>query len=710
MSREESVLQPLLAHLFGPVLARIIADAAQAQESERVVIVGQGEMTGPKSWAVQQEGWEDDHGDVVHDPLPTIDLHSWTSEAAFREQQADGWDVLVAFPPNNPRNQSELQGFLQAAHDTARDRARASLVLPTGLLAGHRSGVRQALLETGSVASLIFPPKDSRSTIPRVHGGVDVAVTQWLPADRTESTEVVAVSSLRDDERRFQVHLSADRPWSVPALDPERAKRIDQWARKGNARRLGEIAGFPRPDAHAGDVSAVLAPQQITKNGIDLDVESPRRQTRSDERLVTLQEGDIVGRTLGNPLWTVVALDELGDGLAAGRHVTVIRAHDLDPKFLVAFLRSDAATWQFEEAAAASTVPRVTVSALRELLVPSLALPDKALTSDDPVARFRAVSSGLADELQSRYSAAFDHPSDPHVGEALADAVGDAAMATELVERVSDPLHRARQFLPHPLARTVRVYENHRRIGSPADVYQDLLRFGETAIILLGAVGLAYRTGHAHQELSAQWSENFERSGVSLGAWLKAANDGAYTARCNEEPLGGLARAMSTKSSLNRLLDQFLEARNEHAHGAGPRSPYEYEQAIFGLEELLHRAVADLAPLARSEWFVVEGLDWSARTGTFTLFGRSLSGDHPDFDNWTSERDRPLESGQVHVRLGSLDLPLGGFCLLRSCSVCLHEELYYPDRLRGSMVRLRSLDRGHQSEMALAETRLPVKD
>jgi type I restriction enzyme M protein len=157
------------------------------------------------------------------------------------------------------------------------------------------------------------------------------------------------------------------------------------------------------------------------------------------------------------------------------------------------------------------------------------------------------------------------------------------------------------------------------------------------------------------------------------------------------------------------VLEAFLEARNEQAHGAGPRSSYEYEQKILDLEDSLNVAIEELAPLERSEWFVVDHLDWSARRETFTATGRSLRGEHPDFELWVGERHAPLESGVVYVRLGSTDLPLGGFCTLRSCSRCLHEELYYPDRLRGSMVRLRSLDRGHERDMPIEEVGIQVR-
>lgn len=157
------------------------------------------------------------------------------------------------------------------------------------------------------------------------------------------------------------------------------------------------------------------------------------------------------------------------------------------------------------------------------------------------------------------------------------------------------------------------------------------------------------------------------------------------------------------------MLNQFLAVRNENAHGAGPRSPFEYHQAAIKLEEALHSAVEELAPLARSDWFVVEQISWLEAHQLFAVRGRSLKGDHPDFERWSDEREAPLVDDRVYASLGELTLPLAGFCQLRACSVCLHEELYYPDRMRGTMARLRSLDRGHQTEVTLEETGLPLQ-
>lgn len=145
----------------------------------------------------------------------------------------------------------------------------------------------------------------------------------------------------------------------------------------------------------------------------------------------------------------------------------MIRPEQIDTAVLLAFLRSDAASLQLEVAELGSTIPRTSPRALRELLVPTVLLRGVAAHSDDVIRGFRAVSAGLADDLSARYRSAFDAHKGQAIVQALADAVGEAEMALDLVRRATDPLHRARQFLPHPLARILRSYDNNLRGGTP---------------------------------------------------------------------------------------------------------------------------------------------------------------------------------------------------------------------------------------------------
>lgn len=727
-NEDSYALQPLLTPVFGASMSRLIAQLANAQAGERVIILeperGDGGVRrpawAPTGWAAGEDLAGYDTGDTGPDPLPLIDFLAWTDAATAAAELQAGWDVLIGFPPQGgPQKEDPLGGFLRVIARMARAKARAFLLISQGLLSARSpQAVRQALLDAGAIRTLAVAPAGHRQIMQGLPISTNVGLVHlaslrepdYDSGRRRPATRVVRIPYGFSERSSFEVELPADAPWSFEALDPERAQQIDRWASRSNAVLLEEIAQLPRgSDPPHG--SKLLHPRQITELGIDPQLEvddSPGELRGRRHPVVVLQPGDLVARTIGEPHWTLITEEDLEGVLVAQKNkVTVIRPTAVTPRYLLSFLTSTAAARQLETLVAGSVIPRVPPTALRSLRVPMLEVTEDSLADRDPVRDFRMLSSRLGAELDERYRTAWDETSADRVSSALREATSDAAMASELLSQVTDPLTRARAFMPHPLARIIRVYQNLKKTGGhDPEVHARLLLFGETSVILLGTIGLAYCANYRNLGLDDEWTDRFPR-GIALGTWLRAANASAEQARRTKDSLGGLATALSTNSPLNKTLDAFVAARNDVMHGAGPHSPIEYQMRISELEELLNDAVEQLAPLARSEWFVAERLTWSSRSKRFAAFGRSLKGDHPDFETWAEERTEPLDDSVIHMRLGGVELSLGGFCLLRACEQCLHEELYYPDKLRGSMVRLRSLDRGHQNEVPFDTTGLP---
>ena len=702
--QQDNNLESVFMFLFGPLIGRHVSQLAQARPGERVVIIRDEEDL--KSGPLPELPVGDFDESPIEDPLPVVDIVDYTSGEALARRLSHGWDVLVVAPGIGTFGmRDDPMAVIQAALPSASAKARAIFMLPAARLA-QRHPAKELLTTYGGIRRLIFtlstPPRAMRSQPSRL------ALVEWAPHYEGGPAEVIGLARTGDEEARFQTVLDPLLPWTVRALDPAEAEKLQRWADIVGASPLTEVAELLQASREDATASRVIEPRQITPNGIDFSIEPPADDERERERerpsrLIRLAAGDIVGRSLGEPHWSLVTDEIAADGLVAHpQRVLAIRPRAIESSLLLAFLHSDAATRQLVDESA--TIPRVRTENLRRLRVPTGI--QTSGTVVDGVRGFRATSERLANELETRYRTAFDSTDRGQIQESLADAATEAALALELVERATDPLHRARQFLPHPLARTLRAYDNDRDTANSQDVYGDLLRFGETAITIVGIVGLSYMTEVLRQTVNVEWAHALKR-GVPLGRWLDCANEAAKAARISKEPLGGLATALSTKSPLNNALESFLTARNNQAHGGGPRSPYEYERERSELEEHLATCVDQLVPLARSEWFVVSSLHWTSQHNTFRVLGRSLRGDRPDFARWETTRAAPLETGVVYVELGALTVPLRGFCQLRSCPTCLNEELYYPDKVTGSMVRLRSLDRGHQAEVSLHEIGLP---
>jgi hypothetical protein len=710
---DEPALLHLLTHLYGSAAGRFIASSAIAQPGETVVIIlPDAPYETPTGLATEERGayvaWE-----PPADPFPTIQFCTWQGRhASFAPSEIEAWDVVVGPLPGGMGFSSTSSDLLATLTRTARPHARAYLFVPTGALARRQPDVRDALASTGYISDLAFPVERPTVRKDGLGTSLSMAVVRWV-ADTSNTGDSTRVHALgAEHQRPFEVTLDPARPWSHGHLDPRLQQKISQWAQRGEAQPLSDLVEFPRPQVEAS-FGQILETWQITPRGIDLMVQAPerprkQRQREQPPRVVVLAEDDIIGRTMREPHWARVdkATAELGLAVVPN-HVLVLRPKRVDSRLLAQFLSSDAAELQLAPHRQGDQFNRVNRQALGELLVPSLQVSPALLRDPDPLLEFERLSTELVEDLRQRRRQAFDHPDAAHVSPALSDALGDAEMAGELLRRVVDPVQRAREFLPHPLARLLRVYNNHQRTDDPVAAYRTLLNFGETLTVLLGVVGLSY-ISHAQKPLPRDWLEGFRQGGVSFGHWLDATRSGAETARRDGEALGGLAQALSSAGPLMQALEAFNSERNNSAHGHRPQTRRDFLERTDVLDEQLQIAIQELGALSRSQWFAIERLELDQTSQLFTMTGRALKGEHPDFDTWIEKRQQPLATGVVYARIGDLNLPLNNFCRLESCPTCGHDELYYPDRRRGNTVRLLSLDRGHRLEMPVGADSFPV--
>lgn len=245
MPDREPTLQPLLAHLYGSVFGRVLAEAAAAGPGDRVIILN-AEPTGPDGWALPDKvaigtGTE---GDSPADPLPVIDFVQWRGPAEFR-QVAVGWHVLLGFPPFGQQREEDTLTFLEVAREAAHPSARALFILPATLVSRHSTVIRQALLLTGRVRSITFATARSASPKPGLpfHPSMPVALVRWDPGGVTSEPATVGTA---EAGAAFSVKLSAKQPWTLAALDPERAQKIQRWASVAGAKRLEDVAPLVR--------------------------------------------------------------------------------------------------------------------------------------------------------------------------------------------------------------------------------------------------------------------------------------------------------------------------------------------------------------------------------------------------------------------------------------------------------------------------------
>ena len=221
-------------------------------------------------------------------------------------------------------------------------------------------------------------------------------------------------------------------------------------------------------------------------------------------------------------------------------------------------------------------------------------------------------------------------------------------------------------------------------------------------VLSLGIVSLAVAADRGYQDSSlTAWAEDISRGGVSLGHWLALTRNIGRLAREQNDPAAGLARATLTRrggSGLLSDLNELIEARNKIRHGAGPRTRLETEQSLRKVEDYVFSALSNSTFMSSVEWVLVDSLSWNPSSDDYAVTGLSLMGDHPDFEPTSFTSVSPLAK-QLYLRTAEGEsVPLEPFCKLLDCPQCKSPELYYPDRLKATVVVLKSLDRGHETE------------
>ena len=631
----------------------------------------------------------------VEDPLPIVEFIDPGSVPRLSAS-----DVLVGELPTSAPHKSYggvPDRFLSELVRPGGDEigAVAVLLVPAIPLRSRRSDLRELLQSLGAISDVAFVSLRMAHRSPGLRR--PTAIVRLVLGQPPQPTRVSTVDPAEETEP-FEVMLDAGVPWQIAALDPLRAQRIEQWKARTQARPLFEVAVLDPRDRPLSENAQVFSGRDITESGLQLqDDGGPARLGDRGPSPRAVLPGDVVGRASGRQVWTVVD-DEAEDLAADPMTVMVIDPGPIDPWLLAMFLQSESAQLQFEVLLGPDGEPRrMSPSDLQRLFIPA-ALLDARIGPE--LQLLRETCEELLGNLKVEAEAVFSLTRTEDAVRQVTEVQRDAAQAQRLIGEVRDFRARAQQTLPHPLARVVRRLQMAERKENPREAYEELLGLAETSTIMLGAVFAAFRrhVGAEDDDEFVMWRQKVAQGGASMGHWLALARKGSELARRSDHAVGGLAHALRTSGPLLSALERLLEQRNDDAHGAVPRTPYEFQVRLDNLTPLTVDVLEGLAALTHGEFFYAEALEYQ-QSGTFTVVGRDLTGDHPDFAPWRRSIDEPLPTQQIHVTLGQETFSMGPYCRLIACSICMREELYYPDKTVGSTLRLRSLERGHGAQL-----------
>lgn len=257
-------------------------------------------------------------------------------------------------------------------------------------------------------------------------------------------------------------------------------------------------------------------------------------------------------------------------------------------------------------------------------------------------------------------------------------------------------LTRARQTLPHPVARSVRAFQ---QADTPKDQYEAMLDAAENLALTacVTAAALLHRTGRdAGSGVLSELRNAYVGRGAMFGTWtvgLQRVCDEA-----TEHPHLLPVRFASGVAGMVDDLRALKTERNRTAHGDKPLSQPESALRVAECREILEHALRAAQFLEEIPWLCIASCDYRQRTRNFHVVARNATGDHPVFERQTYEWDEPVAGDAFYLLAPEGRVPLSPFVTYTFCPQCRQTETCYASRVpkRESHATVKSFSRGHE--------------
>ena len=504
--------------------------------------------------------------------------------------------------------------------------------------------------------------------------------------------------------------LPRGEPWVYDLYSPQSMALQEDLRELGELRLLAELADFPRtihavarrgslldPDGEEG--VPLLEGRNITLNGNVL-WDQTRHRIRESEEL--LMPGDICLRAIWNPTAQLVSaqIPLAAPPLAAGNSLVVLRkkeeASEEEWQVLRDYLQSPRAADLMAPRALGSI--HLNRKALGELPVP---VPDEALR-----AALRRLTEAAADfeswrdETERQKRGLFDYPAS-QAGRLHLMQAGKRARQRQKAGRSVESLgFRIRTQYPYPLAYRWRAVEARAR---GLEDYQSVLDCAEATICylaLLAIIGAQVPDVHIGK-LVAIGRRLVERGkGVGLGDWIAVLREVGTSKHFRDLKTFPFPEVLTvlTDEDTNGAVQRLQEARNDQAHGRGPKGA----AVVAAIEDRL----PDLERLLQSAEFLTEypfrfinETKRDSLSGLTRIGYRDLMGDHVLVPLvWDEHESCEIEAESVYFvdRVGRYHLARPWLvwmtCPERRLKGAFHLERY--DKKCDTVI-LKSLEHGH---------------
>ncbi len=271
-------------------------------------------------------------------------------------------------------------------------------------------------------------------------------------------------------------------------------------------------------------------------------------------------------------------------------------------------------------------------------------------------------------------------------------------------------LARARNTMPHPVARAVRTLQ---QAHSGKEQYEALLDAAETLSICVGVTTAALLRTRGEQsgdgavpgdekalrQVSALRG-SLLRSSATFGTWTNWLEAVVHLAVSRPAAMPAALTALYDGTSGPALvghLNALRVERNRAAHGDKPQSRGESALRVREIRPHFEQALVRAEFLTESPWVLTVSSSYRPATRTFDVVARDVMGDHPDFERRRFTWAEPVATEVFYLLSAGTPVILSPFVASLFCPQCRQMEVCYAAWAGKDTgpAHLKSFDRGH---------------
>ena len=422
------------------------------------------------------------------------------------------------------------------------------------------------------------------------------------------------------------------------------------------------------------------------------------------------RSGDLLIQRIGSTPKACLATEDINDVLVSDTVYLVRLGNDSHrlASYLVEFLNSSPGQALLQMDLKQSTIPTLSLKALRKLNVP---IPEDSVIS--LLSELRQTESNFLDRIKRTRelrTQLFSITDAERVSSQLREISTQTQVLSGSLQQMDDLDFQIRNFYPFPIAYPYRTLASY---FTPSDLYKEQIRVAGNILAFLGSVGLLLAV-HIQKDadlsihgLSYSRLREYWQGGINSGEWQSLSRDSAKAIR-NDRQLAVMQSFGSIwfkgngdkESEFAKGVGELVDKRNDFHHDRGPKIPDEFVQENEVLSQRLAQCLRSLSFVIGYPIRLVESMDEPWGMAQKELRCLQYVGDHPGLwkENISVPEDMSISQGKLYMELTEDNwLCLYPLISVHYCPMCKTRETYMLDIWNGSRGRalLKSFERGH---------------